>query len=103
GIQWFMMTDGDQEGDKYINRANNHLEHDENLPDRARKLAHLNIEHEFWYGGYDQFITDMVTTARQKQSDKYDLAKKTKSIIEAAIEQAGGKPAFAQALAKEIQ
>jgi putative ATP-dependent endonuclease of OLD family len=103
GIQWFMMTDGDQEGDKYINRANNHLERDENLPDRARKLAHLNIEHEFWHGGYDQFITDMVTTARQKQSDKYDVAKKTKSIIEAAIEQAGGKPAFAQALAKEVQ
>jgi len=106
GIQWFMIADGDSTGDDYINRARNYLERGENLVNRAQKLSRPDIEHEFWHNGYDDFITNMVTTSRQKEIKNRvpgDTVKKTKLLIEAAIKQAGGKPAFAQALATEIR
>ena len=106
GIQWFMMADGDQEGDGYINLANEYLEHGENLADRARKLNYPDIEHEFWHNGYDNFIRDMVDNSSKNQIHsvtKGDAAQETKQLIKAAIKQAGGKPAFAQALATEIK
>jgi len=106
GIQWFLMADGDQAGNDYVNRANNHLESGECLADRARKLNHADIEHEFWQNGYEGFITDMVTTTRKNQIETEgagDDAKTIKLLVKAAIKQAGGKPAFAQALATEIK
>ncbi|RLA86756.1 MAG: hypothetical protein DRG58_11665 [Deltaproteobacteria bacterium] len=106
GIEWFMMADGDQSGADYINRANNYLENGENLADRARKLTHADIEHEFWHNGYDDFIANMVTATRKSHIQTQaagDDAKKTKLLIKAAIDQAGGKPAFAHALAMEIR
>jgi putative ATP-dependent endonuclease of OLD family len=36
GIEWFMMVDGDQAGQKYIETANKHLENGEGLMNRAR-------------------------------------------------------------------
>lgn len=106
GIQWFLMADGDAAGSDYVSRANSHLATGENLVDRARSLAHLDIEHEFWYNGYDNFIRSMVTTTRQATISTEaagDVAKETKLLIKAAIKQADGKPAFAQALATEIR
>jgi putative ATP-dependent endonuclease of OLD family len=106
GIQWILMADGDQAGRDYVNRANNHLVTGESLADRARSLAHADIEHEFWRNGYDGFIENIVTSTRKSQiatEAAGDNDKKTKLSIKAAIKQAGGKPAFAQALANEVR
>jgi len=106
GIQWFLMVDGDDAGNDYVNRANNHLPTGENLADRARTLTHADIEHEFWRNGYAGFIENMVTNTRKGQiatEAAGDDVKKTKLLIKAAIKQAGGKPAFAQAMVNEVQ
>jgi putative ATP-dependent endonuclease of OLD family len=106
GIQWFMMADGDKEGCGYINRAEKHLTTGENLADRARALTHADIEHEFWHNGYSDFMLNMVSEITINQIDgKYagDDAEKIKRLIKEAIKQAGGKPAFAQALAAEVR
>jgi putative ATP-dependent endonuclease of OLD family len=106
GIEWFLMADGDKAGKDYIDRANNHLLHGEQLSDRARQLVQADIEHEFWHNGYDDFIKNMVPKYQQRQIENEaagDDDKKTKLLIKAAIKQAGGKPAFAQALVNEVQ
>ena len=106
GIQWYMMVDGDPAGNDYVIRANNHLAADESLPDRARTLNHADIEHEFWHNGYSGFMLNMVLPQTQRQIDEQaagDDVKKTKLLIKAAIRQAGGKPAFAQALVDEAR
>ena len=106
GIQWFLMADGDSAGNDYVNRANNHLTAGESLSDRARTLTHADIEHEFWNNGYTDFIENMVAVTRKSKIETEaagDNVKKTKLLIKAAIKQAGGKPAFAQALAIEVR
>lgn len=106
GIQWFLMADGDAAGNDYVTRANKYLTNGENLTDRACNLAQPDIEHEFWQNGYDDFMRKMVTTSRKTQINTEaagDVVKETKLLIKAAIKQAGGKPAFAQALVTEIQ
>lgn len=106
GIQWFLMADGDQAGSNYMNRATNHLAAGESLVDRARALIHVDIEHEFWHNGYDTFIENSVTNTRKSQiatEAAGDDVKRTKLLIKAAINQAGGKPAFAQALVNEVR
>lgn len=106
GIQWFMMVDGDDAGNDYISRANNHLESGETSVDRAKKLTQNDIEHEFWYNGYKDFIENMVTGTRKSQINSEsagDENTKTKLMIKAAIKQSGGKPAFAQALINEVK
>lgn len=106
GVQWFLMADGDQAGNDYVNRANNHLATGENLADRAQALTHADIEHEFWNNGYSDFMLNMVLPQTRHQIHAQaagDDAKKTKGLINAAIKQAGGKPAFAQALIQEVR
>jgi putative ATP-dependent endonuclease of OLD family len=106
GIQWFMMADGDPAGNDYVNRANNHLATGESPADRARALTHADIEHEFWHNGYSDFMLNLVLTQTRNQIDAQaagDDAKKTKGLINAAIKQAGGKPAFSQALVAEVR
>lgn len=106
GIQWFLMADGDAAGTDYVTRANNHLANGEILSDRACNLAQTDIEHEFWHNGYDDFMRNMVTTSRKNTINTEaagDIVKETKLLIKAAIQMAGGKPAFAQALVAEIQ
>ncbi|MGD9973626.1 MAG: ATP-dependent endonuclease [Desulfatirhabdiaceae bacterium] len=106
GIQWFMMVDGDKEGRGYITRAKKHLKNGETITDRAATLNNADIEHEFWSNGYSDFMLSMVLSQTRNQIDTQaagDDAKKTKGLIDAAIKQAGGKPAFAQALAAEVR
>ena len=106
GIQWFLMADGDQAGTDYVNRASNHLATGESLSGRALALAHTDIEHEFWHSGYSEFMLDMVLPQTRNQIDAQfagDDAKKIKGFIKAAINQAGGKPAFARVLAAEVR
>ena len=106
GIQWFLMADGDSAGNDYVNRANNHLAPGERLADRARALIYADIEHEFWNNGFNSFIENIVTNTRKRRIETEavgDDMKKTNLLIKAAIKQAGGKPAFAQALAAEVR
>ncbi|NTU50077.1 MAG: DUF2813 domain-containing protein [Desulfobulbaceae bacterium] len=106
GIQWFMMADGDPAGNDYVSRANNYIENGQNLSDYARTLAYPDIEHEFWYNGYDDFMINIVPVRRKEEINTEfagDADKKTKLLIKAAINHAGGKPAFAQGLATEIR
>lgn len=106
GIEWFLMADGDDAGNDYVKRAEKHLRPSEQLSDRARQLAKADIEHEFWYNGYNGFIKNMVAQTRQRQIETEaagDDDRKTNLMTKAAIKQAGGKPAFAQALANEVQ
>ncbi len=98
GIEWFMMADGDQAGTDYVNRANNHLQQGENINDRAKSLCYTDIEHEFWHNGYENFIRAMVVNSQNTRQNA-DPA----SLIKSAIKQAGGKPAFAQAIGEEVQ
>jgi putative ATP-dependent endonuclease of OLD family len=105
GIQWFLMADGDDAGTDYVTRSGGYLENNEILADRARNLTNPDIEHEFWYNGYDDFMINMVSQQRQNEINieaAGNTKKKTKLLIKAAIRQAGGKPAFAQELASEI-
>lgn len=106
GIQWFLMADGDQAGNDYVNRANNYLATGEILADRARALSHADIEHEFWHNNYQSFIENMVSDTRKAQITTQAAGndgERTKLLIKAAIKQAGGKPAFAQALITEVR
>lgn len=106
GIHWFLMADGDPAGDDYVTRASKYLGKLEKLADRACKLAQSDIEHEFWHNGYNDFIGGMLTPKRKANINKEaagDVVEETKRLIKAAIEQAGGKPAFAQALVAEVQ
>jgi len=106
GMQWFMMADGDKEGRGYIKRAKKNLDDGEAIVDRAATLVNADIEHEFWHNGYADFILDMVLPQTRNQVDTQaagDDTKKTKGLIDAAIKQAGGKPAFTQALIQEVR
>jgi putative ATP-dependent endonuclease of OLD family len=105
GIQWFMMADGDKEGRGYVKRAKKYLENGESIADRTATLAYVDIEHEFWHNGYSDFMLNMVIPQTRNQIDTQsagDDTKKTKGFVDAAINQAGGKPAFAQAVAAEV-
>lgn len=106
GIEWFLMADGDAAGGDYVTRASNYLDSGETLAGRACNLTQLDIEHEFWHNGYDDFIKDMVPTAARTQINTQasgDAVKETKLLIKAAIKEAGGKPAFARTLITEVQ
>ncbi|NJK93204.1 MAG: DUF2813 domain-containing protein [Blastochloris sp.] len=70
GVQWFLMADGDQAGTDYVSRATNHLAVGENPTDRARTLAHHDIEHEFWHNGYQAFIENIVPPDPKSQIRK---------------------------------
>lgn len=105
GIQWFLMADGDDAGNDYVNRASNHLAIGESLAERARTLTHADIEHEFWYNNYQNFIENMVTPPQKSRiatAAAGNNIEETKRLIRAAIKQQGGKPAFAQSLASEV-
>lgn len=105
GIQWFMMADGDQAGADYVSRANNYLRTGESTVDRARCLIKADIEHEFWHNGFDAFIKNVVPAAEQNTISTNaagDASKEIKGLIKAAIGKTGGKPAFAQLLANEV-
>lgn len=104
GIQWFLLADGDNAGNYYIERGRRQLAPGETESDRMVQLSHLNIEHEFWHNGYDSFMKALVPPATiARISAIADNNEQIKRYIEAAIKEAGGKPAFAQALIAEIK
>ncbi len=106
GIQWFMMADGDKEGQGYTKRAQKYLEEGESIEDRTANLANADIEHEFWYNGYPDFFLSLLLPQTQEQimtQAAGDEAKKATRGIKAAIRQVSGKPVLAQELATEVR
>jgi len=106
GIEWFLMTDGDNAGRDYSNRARKYLGPGEAITDRALSLTHTDIEHEFWHNGYSDFILNKICSQERTHIEREtagDEAGRTKRLIQKAIRQVGGKPAFAQALAAEVR
>jgi len=106
GIQWFMMADGDAAGQEYVDRASKYLELNEKLSDRTKKLQHPDIEHEFWQGGFETFIADMLSSKQKEKTTveaNGDIEKKVDIMIRRATKKAGGKPAFSQEIAGEVQ
>jgi len=106
GIQWFMMADGDGEGQGYRGRAQGYLEEGEAIEDRAANLANADIEHEFWHGGYSDFFWNLLLPQTREQimtQAADDEAEKAKRGIGAAIRKVGGKPVLAHELATEVR
>jgi DNA helicase-2/ATP-dependent DNA helicase PcrA len=66
GIQWFMMADGDDAGQDYVNRASKYLGPNEKLSDRVRRLQQPDIEHEFWHAGFDKFVVSKLTSKQEE-------------------------------------
>lgn len=106
GIEWFLMADGDAAGRDYAKRARKLCRNGEKPSDRTKILRYNDIEHEFWYNGYNDFISGLLTKSELKSikiQAAGDNAKEVKMVIKAAIKKVGRKPAFAQLLAKEIE
>lgn len=105
GIEWFLIADGDPDGQGYVKRVEKYLGTGEILSDRARNLPSVDIEHEFWNNGFDDFIDGLIPASAKQQIEtesSSDYTKKTKLSIRSAIRNVGGKPAFAQKLYEEI-
>lgn len=104
GIQWFLMADGDNAGSAYLRLAENELKDGEHLDHRARQLAYTDIEHEFWHNGFGEFMATSVPENQKNEIENEDISEeaKIKKLIKVAINKAGGKPAFAQRLATEV-
>ncbi|WP_373500496.1 ATP-dependent endonuclease [Desulfococcus sp.] len=104
GIQWFLMADGDHAGNDYVNRANNHLGTGESLADRARALAHTDIEHEFWHNGYSDFMLSIVDpqTLNQITTQTANSVNKAKTLIEKAVKLVGYNDDAVQTLVGDV-
>ena len=103
GIPWLLMTDGDNAGNDYKARTNQYTKQGFS---EAVLLTNKNIEHEFWHNGFDDFIKNKVPDNRKKQivhQAAGDQAEEARLMIKAAIDVAGGKPAFAHVLANEVR
>lgn len=103
GIEWFIMADGDSAGKDYISRAMNYCQ-----PGtvHTQTLAGRDIEHEFWYNGFQDFFERLVTPNQKNNITSKANGSREEEIrlsIKAAIKSAGGKPAFAQALISEVR
>lgn len=106
GIQWFVMADGDREGQRYARRAQAYLEEGEVLGDRTANLVNKDIEHEFWHGGYSDFFWNLIEHQTREQILEQvggDEAQKAQRGIDAAIRLVGGKPVLAYELAAEVK
>ena len=99
GIPWFLMADGDKAGSDYIDRANRHTS--QGIAD-TQKLNYIDIEHEFWHSGFNDFIEDKASANRKSNAEPSAENDQVKETIKAAIDEAGGKPAFARELAGEV-
>jgi len=106
GVQWFMMTDSDVAGTGYLERAKKYLEPGEDITAHSARLPRLDIEHEFWYNGFDGFIKSKITSNQAREITpqyKGNVADVIRQTIRSARKNLGGKPALAQALVMEIR
>ncbi|MCW9709638.1 ATP-dependent endonuclease [Avibacterium sp. 21-586] len=96
GIEWYVLTDGDEAGKKYSATAKSLLNDNEPPAMRLTYLPKKDIEHFFYYAGFEQTF---IRLARwQDHSQKYLPHR----IIQRAIQRTS-KPDLAVALSNEIK
>ncbi|WGE56284.1 DUF2813 domain-containing protein [Actinobacillus equuli] len=96
GIEWYVLTDGDQAGEKYADIAKSMLQEDEHPSKHLTVIPRQDIEHFFYHEGLKEVF---VRLARwQPRDHKYP----TKTIIKRAI-QYTSKPDLAIAISTEIK
>ncbi|MDW7670358.1 MAG: DUF2813 domain-containing protein [Bacillota bacterium] len=105
GIQWFLMADGDAEGQSYVDRASQYCTNGEQPSVRTKLLNSIDIEHEFWNNGFDDFIRSKLTETQinRIKLNHNDPDEEIKQLIKSAIKKVGGKPAFAQEIMQEVE
>ena len=106
GIEWFLMADGDGEGNKYLNNAKGYLNPGEEEGNRLLQTTSKDIEHEFWHNGFEDFITNIVSGQLQNEVRREangNAEELTRLMIKRAIKISGGKPSFSLLLFDEIK
>ncbi|MDG6894144.1 ATP-dependent endonuclease [Volucribacter amazonae] len=96
GIQWYVLTDGDDAGLKYAEIVKNMLPEYENASQRLTVLPQKDIEHFFYTQGFSQIF---IRLARWQPHKNYYP---TSKIIQRAI-QRSSKPDLALALCAEMR
>lgn len=96
GIEWYVLTDGDDAGRKYSEVAHSLLEEYEMTSQRITTLPKLDIEHFFYTEGFENVF---IRLARWEQQGRYLPMRK---IIQRAIQRTS-KPDLAIALSAEIE
>ncbi|ABR74812.1 ATP-dependent endonuclease [Actinobacillus succinogenes] len=96
GIEWYVLTDGDEAGRKYSETAHNLLEEHEMSSQRITTLPKLDIEHFFYTEGFENVF---IRLARWERQGRYLPMRK---IIQRAIQRTS-KPDLAIALSAEME
>ena len=96
GIEWFVLADGDHQGNHYVREAESQLQQAELPTNRVLQLDTKDIEHLFWDSGFSSSFIDKLEPQQlnhvqqfQNNPDRYK-----KETIKAAIKNVG-KPAMA--------
>ncbi|PJG82684.1 DUF2813 domain-containing protein [Caviibacterium pharyngocola] len=96
GIEWYVLTDGDEAGRKYAEVVKNLQHPDDPAGNRITILPKRDIEHFFYHAGFESVF---IRLARwQVQSNVYPVSK----IIQKAIQRTS-KPDLAISLSTEIE
>ncbi|HBO39048.1 MAG TPA: ATP-dependent endonuclease, partial [Pasteurellaceae bacterium] len=96
GIEWYVLTDGDDAGRKYSDTVKLMLEEDEISSNRLTTLPKMDIEHFFYSEGFEQVFIRLAQW--QPQNNYYPMRK----IIQRAIQRTS-KPDLAIAISAEIE
>lgn len=96
GIEWYVLTDGDQAGEKYADVAKSLLGEHEQVSQRLTMLPRLDIEHFFYHEGMRDLF---VKLARWQPRDNKFPAN---TIIKRAL-QYTSKPDLALAISAELR
>ncbi len=97
GIEWYVLTDGDEAGRKYAESAHNMLDDNDNGGSRITVLPKRDIEHFFYYAGFESVFIRLAHWQTSAQHH-YPVTR----IIQRAIQRTS-KPDLAIALAAEIE
>lgn len=95
GIEWHMLTDGDDAGHKYAAIATELLCENEHYLDKITLLPRKDIEHYFFDNGFDNVFKRL---ARLPQHHKFNKSQ----IIQRAIQNTS-KPDLALAIVREVE
>ncbi|URL03068.1 ATP-dependent endonuclease [Avibacterium sp. 20-126] len=96
GIEWYVLTDGDEAGKKYSATTKSLLNENESPAMRLTYLPKKDIEHFFYYAGFERVFIRLAHW--QESSQKYLVHR----IIQRAIQRTS-KPDLAVALSNEIK
>lgn len=96
GIEWYVLTDGDDAGKKYSETVKAMLEENESPSNRLTTLPRTDIEHFFYSHGFEDVFVRLAQW--QTQNNNFPMRK----IIQRAIQRTS-KPDLAIALSAEIE